>query len=313
VNQQDGHNQDELSIAALLRLAADGELNEGQDVALRAHLETHPEDRDRVEFDRKLREACRCACTPECCAPQSLHERVRAECCEGGLTDRMQARAEETRDRGFWAARVVTRFGAVAALIALVAVVAFMVGRTGTIPPNGPGEVVEAHDMVERVARFVRREHDRCADSPLEFDPKFTIQEVEQVPERFASLMGQSLSPAAILAAGSSGLQFVDAGPCNPPSGIAMHFRFRTDDPDAGLVSVWAQVDDGSMDIKDGITYTCSKNIEDGFAYSCDMGGCNCIRFWRAEGVRYVLVCPDPGTASAASLALGCPAERDSH
>lgn len=299
MNQREGHNQDELSIAALLRMAADGELDERQDAALRAHLEAHPEDQERVEFERRLRDACRCACAPECCAPPGLLERVRACCTEDAPADRLGAGAGQTRDRGFWAGRMVARFGAIAALIALVAVVSFMVGRTGVVPTAGLG-AVDPHTMVERVARFVRKEHDRCADGPPAVNPKFTVHRVEEVPAEFEALMGKAVTLQTVFDAESQGLRFVDAGECHLPTGTALHIRFQPDDPNACMVSLWAQPDDGSLPIEEGVPYTCGE-------------GTDRVRFWLADDVRYVLVCPDPGVAPAAERALNCPPGDQSH
>lgn len=303
MSQQEGHNQNTLSIAALLRMAADSECNEQQEARLRAHLDAHPEDEQRIEFDRQLRGACCRACSPECCAPSSLHASVRECCCETDqadtLADGLAARAEQTHQQSFWAGRMVARFGAVAALIALVAVVAFMVGRFGPAPisgPDGTGGVINT-TIAEQVATFVRGEHNRCTDMPTGDNAKFTVREVASVPAEYSSLVGQTVTLASILKATEHGLTFVDAGECHLPTGIALHIRFKTADPDAGFVSLWIQPDDEQVDIKDGLTYTCGE-------------GCDCVRFWRAEGVRYVLVSPNLEAAPAAGQALECPEMR---
>ncbi len=302
MNQQEGHNQDTLSIAALLRLAADGECNEQQEARLRAHLEAHPEDQQRIEFEHQLRGACARACSPECCAPDTLHARIRKSCCHTDpaehLADGMAARAHQTRQTSFWAGRMVARFGAIAALIALVAVVAFMVGRTGT-PGDGqsgtPG--IMTASVAKQIATFVQGEHDRCAEMPALDSPKFSVHQVTDIPAQYKSLMGQSVTLASVLKADHNGLTFVDAGACSLPTGVAMHIRFKTDDPNDGFVSLWVQPDDDQMDLQEGITYTCGES-------------CDCVRFWRAEGVRYVLVSPNVQTAPIAGQALNCPEMR---
>ena len=303
MSQQEGHNQNTLSIAALLRLAADGELDAEQEARLRAHLEAHPEDEQRIEFDRQLRCACRRACSPECCAPESLRDRIRACCCESeqsdALAEGLASLAEQTRTPSFWAGRVVARFGAIAALIALVAVVTVLVRQTGTVPGHGSlggaegSGVIEA-SMAEQIATFVRDEHDRCASMPAQLNSKFTVREVTEIPAKYESLFGQAVTLASVLKASEYGLRFVDAGKCHVPTGTAIHIRFQTDDPEAGFVSLWIQPDDSQMDIEEGITYTCGE-------------GCDCVRFWRAEGVRYVLVSPNLAVAPAAGQALDCP------
>lgn len=290
--EQEGNNQ--VSIATLLRLAADGELTAEQEARLRAHLDAHPEDQARVDFDRKLRDACGCACAPECCAPESLRQRVLACCNETPAPSEAagpMARAEQTRDRGFWAGRVIARFGAVAAVIALVGVVAFMVGR-GTPPSTTAGPTVRT--AADQIASFVRKEHTRCTKSAPDIGSKFTITEPDELPAAFQSIAGQEVSLASVLDARSEGLRFIDAGLCYPPAGNALHIRFETDDENASRVSLWIQKDDESLPIEDGVTYTKGE-------------GCDCVRFWRVDGVRYVLICSDAEAAPIASVAFHSP------
>lgn len=296
--EHEGNNP--ASIATLLRLAADGELSEQQEAALRAHLEAHPEDRARVEFDRKLRDACGCACAPDCCAPESLRQRVLACCSEtaGGsasdphLADRLAARGEQTRDRGFWSGRTIARFGTIAAVIALVGLVSYMVGRS--TPPSGPPSQPTIRTVEERISNFVRTEHNRCAKSSPDIGKKFTINDPSELPAVFESIIGQPFSLACVLDANDHGLRFVDAGRCYPPGGDAIHVRFVTDDEAASPVSLWIQKDDDSLPMEDGITYTAGE-------------GCDCVRFWRVDGVRYVLITSQEQAGPFASVALHSP------
>lgn len=296
--EHEGNNP--ASIATLLRLAADGELSEQQEAELRAHLEAHPEDRARVEFDKKLRDACGCACAPDCCAPESLRTRVLACCADaaaGGaqdpqLADRLAARAEETRDRGFWSGRAIARFGTIAAVIALVGLVSYMVGRS--TPPGGPQGQPTIRTVEERISNFVRTEHNRCEKSSPEIGKKFTITDPRELPAAFESMIGQPFSLACVLDADAHGLRFVDAGRCYPPGGDAIHVRFVTEDEDASPVSLWIQKDDDSLPMEDGVTYTAGE-------------GCDCVRFWRVDGVRYVLISSQEQAGPFASLALHSP------
>ncbi|MFG0258715.1 MAG: anti-sigma factor family protein [Phycisphaerales bacterium JB041] len=288
------------SIATLLRLAADGELSEQQEAALRAHLEAHPEDRARVDFDRKLRDACGCACVPDCCAPESLRQRVLACCSQAvdgdapndpRLAARLDARAAETRESGFWSGRTIARFGTIAAVIALVGIVGYMVGRS---TPVGPGGQPSIRTVEERISNFVRSEHNRCAKSSPDIGKKFDIDDPQKLPAVFESIIGQPFSLACVLDADDHGLRFVDAGRCYPPGGDAIHVRFVTDDEAASPVSLWIQKDDDSLPMEDGITYTAGE-------------GCDCVRFWRVDGVRYVLISSQEQAGPRASLALHSP------
>lgn len=299
MNQRDGHNQGEaggggLSIAALLRMAADGELTPEQDAALRTHLGAHPGDAERIEFERRLREACRCACSPDCCAPAGLRDRVRACCCEPGLADQLEGLAVETRRRGFWAGHLVARFGAAAALLALVTVMAVMVSRSaGPLDGGGPG-AVDPGMTIDRVARFVRQEHSRCDNPPAIPNSKFTVHEAGELESTFADLAGREVSLASILEAQRHGLEFVDAGPCHlPGGGTAMHIRFQAEGPTAAIVSLWAWVD-GSVEIEEGVVREAGEGFE-------------CVRLWRVGETVFVMVCPNLGAAPMAGEAFQCP------
>lgn len=293
MNHEEGHNLNGLSITTLLRMAADGELDSAQEAVLRTHLEAHPEHAKCIEFERRLREACRCACSSDCCAPAGLRDRVEGCCRESRLADRLADRAGQTRQPSFWAGRVIARFGAVAALLALVSVMAFMVVRTGGLPGGGgPGEL-DPGVMIDRVARFARAEHGRCEDPPTIPNSKFTVRQAGELESQFAGMAGRELSLASVLAAQQHGLRFVDAGPCHlPGGGTAMHIRFQAESPEAAMVSVWAWVD-GSIELEEGIV--------------CEAGeGSDCVRLWRVGEIVYVMVCP-MGAAPMAGEAFQCP------
>ena len=66
------------SIAELIRLDCDGELDQAQAEQLQRHLEAHPEDRTLVESERRLRERVGVVMTAACpSAPADLAERIR--------------------------------------------------------------------------------------------------------------------------------------------------------------------------------------------------------------------------------------------
>lgn len=291
MSHREGENLEQCSIAVLLRLAADGEeLSASQHARLEAHLADHPEDASRLAFEQKLREACKRACCPGGCAPPSLRDRVVANCCQEPRG--VAGSVEMTRSRSFWLGRAVSRFGALAALIGLIAVVSFMVGRSGGVGSGGTAERLAA-----QLAGFVRNEHVRCTDSGPSITTKFTIHEVGRVPDEFSAIVGRPMTIPCLLNADAAGLRFVDAGLCHPPGGDALHLRFRVK-REGGLgelVSLWVQADDGRLPMEDGVTYTQGE-------------GDRCVRFWRVEGVRYVLVCPSVEAAPVAVAALDSPA-----
>ncbi|MBK7403227.1 MAG: hypothetical protein IPJ41_01000 [Phycisphaerales bacterium] len=281
MNHLEGDNLDGCSIAVLLRLAADGELTVAQRGRLEAHLAQHPEDAERLAFDQKLREACGRACCPGGCAPAGLRERVVASCCQGGGS------GAGGRTRRMWIGRAVTRYGALAAMIGLVAILGFLVWRPGgrEMPPS--------QRFAASLAGFVRAEHVRCTDGGPSIETKFTIHEAGSVPAEFSSIVGHEVTLPCLIVAESRGLHFVDAGLCHPPGGDALHIRFRLGEA-GGLVSLWVQADDGRLPMADGVTYTQGQ-------------GGDCVRFWRVDGIRYVLVCPDDSASPLVVAALDSP------
>lgn len=297
--EQEGHNTPGgLPLGTLLRMAADGELSPEQEAALRTHLEAHPEDAERIDFERRLRGACGCACAGSDELPKGLRERILAACREENIQQADAAPAvvvtagADTTSRGFWAGRFVARFGAIAAAVALMAVMGFLVVQSRSPDPISAGPP-DVRQVTDNLARFVRKEHARCDDSSLPgADAKFTIHDPAELPEAFASLVGRPHSLQTVMEAGDHGLRFKDAGVCYPPGGQALHIRFTTADPADGPVSLWIQADDGSLGIEDGVTYTCGDGGE-------------CVRIWRCDGVRYALVCP--GGGAFAGEALQCP------
>lgn len=280
----------DLPIAALLRLAADDELTAEQRARLDAHLLEHPEDGRRIEFERSLRCACARACCPCGCAPAGLRERILAQAATGGAEATAGASRAAPR-RPDWGVRAVVRFGAVAAAVALVAVMAFLVGRSGQERGGLSGRTLAAS-----LAGFVVTEHERCAGGDATVESKFFIHDAEEAANEFGALVGRPVSLPCLRHAELEGLRFVDAGLCHPPGGDALHMRFRRQDAEggSGLVSLWVQEDDGRLPMEDGVTYTLGV-------------GCDGVRVWRLDGIRYVLVCSRAEEVPAACSALASP------
>lgn len=269
-------NPSDLSLGVLLRCAADGELTPEQVSRLREHLREHPDDEARIEFERRLRRACGC-CAPECCAPSGVRARVETACSVGVWR---LARAR----------RLVVRFGALAALIAMVGVLGVIWAR------RDAGSAWNA-PYAAGLADFARREHKRC-DDPGSRAPKFTIERAEAVPAEFAKLAGHPVSLCDLMAAEEGGLVFVDAGHCDLPGKGGLHVRLRErgegGGDDGGLVSLWIQPDDGRLTLEEGVVYNMGK-------------GCECVRIWRVGEVRYTLVCGEKASPNLAVTALRVP------
>jgi len=311
VNQESTHNpQDQspqgdgaLPKAVLLRMAADGELDALGQQQLDDHLRNHPEDQACIDGERQLRSACARALAGAAAAPPALRTRVEALLADtrtrttrasGASDDHRdsvpESFAPQTRSRSFWRRQAIVRFTAAAAMLALVATVAFMVGRTS---PNAWAPAGT------RIAAFARHEHSRCMTDMPTINSKFTVTELDKVPDAFSAITGKPVSLPTILHAERTGLHFVDAGECHlPGQGKSMQIRFRIGDNSNDLVSLWVQDDDGTLPLKEGVTYATGT-------------GNGCVRLWRIGSVRYVLVCPDAEAAPMAIKALQVPTKTE--
>ncbi len=296
-----------LPVAVLLRLAADDELDASAQTQLEAHLRAHPEDQAIIDAERALRRACSRACSSDVSAPPSLRNRIDAIIAQSRQHEAQsassvstpvaddepsvpQSLASQTQSRRFWIRQTVVRYAALAAMIALVAVVAFQVGRSSD----------SWKPMGTQIAAFARHEHTRCLSDMPVIESKFTITELDQVPSEFAAITGKAVTLPAILHAQQAGLEFIDAGQCHLPGrGKSMQIRFRTADHPDQIISLWVQDDDGQLPLKEGITYTTGS-------------GSDCVRLWRVDGIRYVLVCPDENTAPLATQAFEAPSQTQS-
>lgn len=293
MNEGVARHPEELPIGALLRLAADGELGPEQMERLEAHLAAHPEDAARIEFERDLRKACARACCGCGCAPASLRERILA-----GAEPAATVGPEATRSRSYWLTGAIARYGALAAMVALVALVSFLAGRVGAPEQQAGVEIPSPtpRAVALSLASFARAEHERCEGGGPAIEGKFSIHDPGAVSEELSSIVGRAVTIPCILRAEREGLHFVDAGLCHPPTGDAMHIRFSTSgELRPPLVSLWVQPDDGRLAIEDGVTYVLGDGGE-------------CVRFWRLNGMRYVLVCPDAAAAPGVREALESPA-----
>ncbi|MEM9064961.1 MAG: hypothetical protein AAGB51_05670 [Planctomycetota bacterium] len=271
-----------LNLAALLRAAADDELTAEQRVRLDAHLAAHPEDADRVAFERELRQAVSrviADATPS--VSDRLRERVRAIAAEARGEDSqavsgVESLAAETSQPSFWAnplhSPLGRGIGSLAALIALAAVLWFV-----------PAPVVTPA-YAQAVAQHVSSEHSRCALLDDAVNAKFSVNSLEEVPAAFRSITGRDVSLASLALADFEGMTFVDAGRCRVPPSTesSLHVRFRTD---AGeLISLFVQPAASDLGMEEGVTYQYTGHApKDGSACATVIG-------WTKSGFVYYLV-----------------------
>lgn len=230
-----GSSGDLLSIAALLRAAADDELSPEDRARLDAHLRNHPEDDARIEFERRLRVHCAGLMQTDH-APDALRQRVMAiagssntetsfsdHTDQDELADRIAERSRTARAAGF-GGRNRALVGAAAAVLLLVAGVSLL---SQAIGPSGPADAQTAGvGNGVSLANFFVQEHDRCATVPRRSD-KFTVADPSSLPETFSRILGAVPTIPDFQAAG---MVFRDMGECHVPGeGRSVHVRLNTD------------------------------------------------------------------------------------
>lgn len=297
MNERQNDNLDpaRMSIAELLRAAADEELCPDGRRCLEEHLGAHPEAASQVEFERALKRCCERVMTSEPCCPEALRAKIgamavesRGEEAAGSVVESMQAR---TAQRSFWARSPM--MGALAAVLVLAggALIYQSVG-VATSPGAGGGSQTTPVEYAERVGNFVAREHARCSVDQAA-SAKFDERDLSEAVDRFASefarpVMIPSTVGAEIEESGIE-LEFFGGGACHLPSTSgSAHLRFdarrgAADGADEPIrVSLFIAPDPGLLGIEEGVTYKVASKacIENGES----------LYVWTEGGVLYLLV-----------------------
>jgi anti-sigma factor RsiW len=239
---------EELDPAALIRCGADDELCEAGKECLREHLEAHPEDRARLEFDHELRGAVG-RVMRESATPEGLCDRIKATLADHAVADALEQRSGETRSKSFWA----RPFGSIVSVAATL-VLAFVLVQIVTDVVGGS----QAH--AAEVRSFVGSQHRACVIETG--GRKWTMSSEDEVVARFEELTSKRIDLSALTACSSRGLRFVAAGECGvPPNNRAksMHLRFESDGTscDKGMtISLFIQPYVGFIEMEPGRTYT---------------------------------------------------------
>ncbi len=286
-----GDVNDQLSVSALLRAAADGELDVDQQARLDAHLREHPQDEARIAFESQLRQACGRVMGPSS-TPAGLRDRVVArlesEAEQELIAERIEARAAETRNPNFWN-RLTPMVQSVAAAVLLLVGGVFLF----QVLNIGSGSVAQAH--MSEIATFVGDEHNRCIIDPSRA-AKFGINELESAPAILQEIIGKSISPAD-LAIG--GLAFRDGGRCQVPGkGESVHLRFDVVEQPGETVSLFIQQVASESD----------ELFEDGKSYemkSDNIAGNRLVYGWTIDGLNYFLVAQNRELCEDYSIASG--------
>lgn len=305
-----------MSVAALLRCAADNELTAEQRAQLDTHLARHPQDQGRIEHEQQLRRACsRVMGSSEQC-PAALRSTLQAMCARSGTALDVDAHSSaqraggrqgfeadvlttqirtQTRQRSFWSG--MARGLAIAAALAMALTLAFQVGRTSVTLQADGSEVL----LAARATEYVAREHGRCR--PLD-DPslsaKFTETSAEQLPAAFKSVLGTSMSLSDLITQAET-VRFIDAGKCGVPGGKSLHMRLSSlTDGQEHTASLFIQEYTGKLHLAEGVSYH--------MAGGQDMDK-PCVYVWRKDSLIYWLVC-DRSDAGQLQQALSIPAVR---
>lgn len=291
----------------LLRCAADEELDAEAREALRRHLEAHPEDQARIDFERELRQSC-ARVMGRTTAPERLRTRIAALAAE----HRDEATPPKDADRPAEPPAPIpfpvraTRAAVAAAAILVIAAAGVMVWTIGQRPGQ---ETPATASSMTLVADFVAEEHERCAKDPARVARKLTAQETAKIPESLANVLGRTPTIPDLLGAG---LQLEGAGRCGVPGGLdSIHMLFTVAGetefnghtvPDGTRVSLFIQRGGANTEkMKTGRTYLvrCSPGQR------CERTGGPLIWGWRDDELTYYLVADVPEATSGIGRAVG--------
>jgi anti-sigma factor RsiW len=285
----------------LLRAAADGELTREEEVELEAHLRDHPEDRAVIEFERGLRgEVARAAVSEP---PAGLRDRVLASAASGG---RELSQSADNGSPGALPINGPVRRGApllryaLAAGLVLAAAGSIVVVRSG-LAGSPTVQQMTASQRLSLVS-FLSTQHEECELHADLVGTRFSLSRLDDVPARFASVLGRRPDLGRLEA---SGLSLLGAGPCAVP-GRGRSVRLVLDasavDPNGQpLVSIYIQQDTAELGIEDGRAYRLSRGPEAQHGAGAD------VFVWRNGGLLYFFASTSEPAIEVARSALGAP------
>lgn len=289
----------DMPVAALLRAAADGELDAAGLEFLRRHLDANPADVARVEFEVALRRACGRALAgdPSARADTGLRTRIQAVIENAGPTPatlRMEPVVVRARsDRG-GVLRVIRPYmlqlAALLVIVASVTVIVREVRREGTY---GAGNV----------ASFVSQEHLRCVMSDTVRESKLRITDSMDVPARLRSIVGRSPS---IPDFEKAGFRFEGAGTCGVPGpGKSAHLIFvpaceHKPAAKCGSVSLFVQQGPDYLGLSEDHMYELEPQ-------NGSEGEHAMIFVWKHDGLLYYLAVESEKAISALRESVGLP------
>ncbi len=246
-----------------IRLYVDGESAPEEKRAVEERLERDAEFRDRVEFERSLRERIGVVLgTSAASAPEGLSEQIRAALASADFETVEEAapvnlppephREQVSNDRrwSLWGGPVRVNYLAVAACLALVSG-AVLWGIFGS-PINNfvPGQA----DMVGDIATFTAQEHIRCADSEENRAAKAKYHDPEKTLEALQEHLSLVGPPPILFDFTDIGYDFYGGGPCMVPGGEpSFHLIYihpSEHDQPVKLISIFIIPNVGQLDME---------------------------------------------------------------
>lgn len=279
-NPQPGPD-DAFDLATLIRCAADDNLSMAQAQALGKHLEAHPEDRARIDFERGLRDAVSAAMDTGP-APAHLRQAIESFIADSRTPDTVGPRT--TRDRSFWSRSFLP--------IALAAMVLMAFGVTLMVS-NQPAASTWNTGLSRNVTNWIQTEHKKCCESKEYREGKLNVTNVADVHEQ--TLRDLGAAPRRIQL-DDAGYTFAGYGQCHiPGGGPSGQLIYMSNDGAGKPISLFVQRDDGQLNDVASKT-DCLTNDQ--------------IFIWRADGLIYYLVSGPKSPTGEALKTLGAPSKQ---
>jgi len=288
---QSEHAQEQgqpMNIAALLRAAADGELNDAESKELDAYLQRHPEAQSQIEFEQAIKSSCARAMSGPTC-PDALRAKVLAIAAESAsdsqaYANRIQASNAHTRSPSFWSRSPMMSAAAALLIVAAGTLIWQSASFTSNYANDAPeGLTVQQASYYGRVSDFVVREHTRCCDDKAA-QAKLIKRDIDEATQYFSAEFGHEIVvPDMDKAEGE--VEFFGGGDCDVPSTPRSgHLRFDAiaDDGTRISLSLFVSPDPGLLPMEEGLVYSMDSE-------ACSAAGTRLFA-WTSNGIQYLLV-----------------------
>ena len=274
IHNTDSQDDRPVSVGALVRAAADGELTATDQRRLDELIADDPGLVESMAFERHLREATGrvMGSVP---VPAGLADRVRkAVAADDQLEESLETLSEQTKRRSFWTRR--SWVGAMAAVLVLgvSAALIFQATRVMRVP-------LDANQLVYRqqLAGFLTGQHDQCCEDIRNAASKLTLSDPTAFEREMTSKIG--LPVVVPTPVDTESIRFAGGGPCHVPGeGPSGHLLYQADfGPE---ISVFVKPDRGELPLKPGRTYALNTK-------ECGVPGARILTLVK-DGVMYFIV-----------------------